>query len=453
MPRAAHLLASLRSLRAPAERRRQNRRDMPRSRETTTGAHPGAAEAPVSKAPLGRGLALHAAMALPLGLGLGVLAANAGQLAFPVPSLALALVGAGVVGLLAGLAARLTLRGWTRVFKFLLSLLTLLSWLAVAEVTYAVWNGLDPLHYLLEADDWVETGQLAVGCLTIVAVTVVGRRRPERMPFRWIRKSGGEAATPPRAKASLGWSLLLHLTVAVVVGPGVGVLEANASHLAIPTPPLVLALLGAGVAGLLLGLAACLTLRGWTEALKFLVVVLALLVWLAASEAAYAVWMGLHPLKYLSGNDNWVEMGQLAVGCLGAIVGGAIRRHAGPAETIPGPQRDRGAPPPNRRAERQLQGGATSPSSPRPSERVQRRPTLLPPRLRLPSRARRRGRLANNHSGVRVTGRAEDRCPYCLDVIERRDPRGVIVCDICGTPHHADCWEAGGKCQVPHLIT
>jgi Prokaryotic RING finger family 1 len=51
---------------------------------------------------------------------------------------------------------------------------------------------------------------------------------------------------------------------------------------------------------------------------------------------------------------------------------------------------------------------------------------------------------------VRLGGVAEHRCPYCLDPISRRDPRGVVECPICHTPHHADCWAVTGMCQVPH---
>ena len=75
------------------------------------------------------------------------------------------------------------------------------------------------------------------------------------------------------------------------------------------------------------------------------------------------------------------------------------------------------------------------------------------PQLRLPIRTRRRPLPVRKSSEVRVIAKAEDRCPYCLDVIEKDDLRGVVVCEICGASHHADCWEAGGKCQVPHLIT
>lgn len=62
-------------------------------------------------------------------------------------------------------------------------------------------------------------------------------------------------------------------------------------------------------------------------------------------------------------------------------------------------------------------------------------------------------RSGNHNEGPRVLSVVEDRCPYCFDVIKRNDPRGVQVCEVCGTPHHADCWAITGKCQVPHLNT
>ncbi len=61
-------------------------------------------------------------------------------------------------------------------------------------------------------------------------------------------------------------------------------------------------------------------------------------------------------------------------------------------------------------------------------------------------------RAAKANAGApRITRVVEDRCPYCLDVITRKDPRGIHTCAVCGTPHHADCWAITGKCQVPHL--
>jgi hypothetical protein len=45
----------------------------------------------------------------------------------------------------------------------------------------------------------------------------------------------------------------------------------------------------------------------------------------------------------------------------------------------------------------------------------------------------------------------EHRCPYCLDVVKRNDPRGIKECEVCHSLHHADCWNITGMCQVPHL--
>jgi hypothetical protein len=456
MLKTAHLLDFIRGSRASAERRRGGRVNMSRSRRTAAEGRTEAERGSQARAPLKWGLALSLTMALVLGLGLGFLQANAGQLAVPVPPLALALGGAGVMGLMAGLTVRLILRGRTGALKFLLSLLTLLVWLAVAEATYAVAVGLHPFRYLARADNWVEMEQLAIGCLSSIAVNLIGRRTREKAPLQWIWRSGDRAPTPSVARASLKWGLGLNLAVAVVLGLGLGFLQANAGQLTVPMPLLALALAGAGVMGLLAGLTARLTLRGWTEALKLLVVLLALLVWLAVAEATYAVWTGLRPLEYLAGADNWVEMGQLAIGCLAAIVGGLARRRPSPAEVALAPQRVQETAAPVRRARRRPQPTATPQriATQRPrAARVRQRRVLSLPQLRLPTRTRRRPLPVRKHSGVKVIAKAEERCPYCLDVIKKNDPRGVVVCEICGTPHHADCWEAGGKCQVPHLIT
>jgi ribosomal protein L37AE/L43A len=52
---------------------------------------------------------------------------------------------------------------------------------------------------------------------------------------------------------------------------------------------------------------------------------------------------------------------------------------------------------------------------------------------------------------IRLVGREEHRCPYCLDKVSMRDPAGVIVCPICHTAHHKQCWNVTGTCQVPHI--
>jgi hypothetical protein len=51
---------------------------------------------------------------------------------------------------------------------------------------------------------------------------------------------------------------------------------------------------------------------------------------------------------------------------------------------------------------------------------------------------------------VRLIGKEELRCPYCLQVIDRKDPNGIVVCPICHSAHHKECWDITGSCQVPH---
>jgi len=59
-------------------------------------------------------------------------------------------------------------------------------------------------------------------------------------------------------------------------------------------------------------------------------------------------------------------------------------------------------------------------------------------------------RRRRQSESVRLVGVAEHRCPYCLELVEDNDVRGIRVCPICHTHHHADCWAETGVCQVPH---
>jgi uncharacterized Zn-finger protein len=58
-----------------------------------------------------------------------------------------------------------------------------------------------------------------------------------------------------------------------------------------------------------------------------------------------------------------------------------------------------------------------------------------------------------NHSRPKLvlSSEEEHRCPYCLELIDPDDQRGVVECEICHTLHHADCWAITGTCQVPHF--
>lgn len=87
----------------------------------------------------------------------------------------------------------------------------------------------------------------------------------------------------------------------------------------------------------------------------------------------------------------------------------------------------------------------TNPSNGRNSSLIQ--PARVKPAV-APKRRRKRGKPR-----VQLALVEEHRCPYCLDLVVRSDPRGVVECKVCHTLHHKDCWEVTGSCQVPHLNT
>ncbi len=60
-------------------------------------------------------------------------------------------------------------------------------------------------------------------------------------------------------------------------------------------------------------------------------------------------------------------------------------------------------------------------------------------------------RLFSRKPKLQLSVFEEHRCPYCLDMVKRNDPRGIKECDVCHSLHHADCWAITGQCQVPHL--
>lgn len=81
---------------------------------------------------------------------------------------------------------------------------------------------------------------------------------------------------------------------------------------------------------------------------------------------------------------------------------------------------------------------------------------MFPPARRTSPPARRRKLDARpapkprRRHAVQLSAREEHVCPYCLDKVVKNDPRGVKICKVCKTWHHADCWAITGVCQVPH---
>lgn len=410
--------------------------------QAETNEHTRSGSEPQASIPLRWSIALNLAIVLAAGLGAGVLQANASQLAFPAPQAALPLFGAGIVGALSALAVRLLLRTWKGVFRFLFAFAVLLAWIVVSHSTYVAWMRQPLRTYFINANIWILDGQLAVGCLAILAAGLTGRRVHRSAPLEHVYRLFRREPPAVEGKAPLHWSLMLGTGMALVLGVGIGTLQANTNRMAVPVPPLAITLLGAVIVGFLAGATVLLTLPGWTEVLRIMFALLLVLIWLIAVESTYADWMGLKRVEYLAGADNWAEIGLLAAGCMGGIASGLGRR------TIPveiGQASLRGREPASRPKKR-------ADTSQRARVKEKRQAVSLPkPKLSI---LRRRPEPVEENGSIRVTGMAEERCPYCLDVVEKKDPRGVVVCDICGSPHHADCWEAGGgMCQVPHLIT
>jgi hypothetical protein len=61
-----------------------------------------------------------------------------------------------------------------------------------------------------------------------------------------------------------------------------------------------------------------------------------------------------------------------------------------------------------------------------------------------------RSRTKTQPAEIKFIGKQEHFCPYCLDPVAEHDARGVKICPICKTRHHADCWGITGACQIPH---
>lgn len=77
--------------------------------------------------------------------------------------------------------------------------------------------------------------------------------------------------------------------------------------------------------------------------------------------------------------------------------------------------------------------------------------TPAPAKRKLRSARPARKRAARG-SGITLSAQERHVCPYCLEPVTKRDARGVKICKICKTWHHADCWEITGVCQVPHAF-
>lgn len=261
-------------------------------------------------------------------------------------------------------------------------------------------------------------------------------------------------------------ALIMSGMTALVIGTFLGFIYANpailGSRLGFQPNPVNVALGGAAVIGLVGGLIAGLALRGRTALLRWVVAMFAVIVGLIVSEMVLGIAMGVGLDKGLRVIRDDVEAAQIGLGTAMSLVGslsgwqGARRNlpiSAGAPAAAPAARPASSA----RRKSRPRGRASGSHASAAPRAPRRRRSTpqveiVTPPVSVKPGSRSRRGWLARRRQ-VHLGKQSTNVCPYCLEEVLPNDPRGKVVCDICGTPHHGDCWAITGKCEVPHLQT
>lgn len=277
-----------------------------------------------------------------------------------------------------------------------------------------------------------------------------------------------------------GWAALL-------IGMALGFVQANPnvvlSRLPFAVTAAVVMLVVTALLGLLCGAIIGLWLWGSTGALRFMVSFVTILIGVLSMEMMRGFLLKMSLREALTSYSDLLEGAQLLVGALGAAIG--IRTgQASPermAEVTSGSERrftlrlpwrprrtasqEAVAEPPRparQRRQRRRSGRGTGARTQRATQATSARPAAppsAPPPVQVsrpapaqkPLRSKRRkpGRGRKVHLGRQVS----TVCPYCLEEVLPNDPRGRVVCRICHTPHHGDCWAISGKCEVPHLQT
>jgi hypothetical protein len=259
-------------------------------------------------------------------------------------------------------------------------------------------------------------------------------------------------------------ALVMSGMTALIVGAILGLIQADPSilisRLGYQPHPTTVALIGGGAIGLVGGLISGLALRGRTGLLRWVVAMFALIVGLIVSEMVYGVSLGMSLNEALRVMRDDVEAAEIGVGAamalLGSLVGWQKTQRTRPANTraIVAPA---AATPVIgwRRLHRPASSSSATAGQSRSSRRSVRGRSTPQVELTTPSApvkpAARSKRKSLRRRHVQLGKQSTSVCPYCLEEVLPRDPRGKVVCDICGTPHHGDCWAITGKCEVPHL--
>jgi len=167
----------------------------------------------------------------------------------------------------------------------------------------------------------------------------------------------------------------------------------------------------------------------WTAAITATMLSLLIMGWLTQGL------VGADPTLPAEKRPDWAGLGLMAVGIAASTLAlVAWRKRA--AAVSPAPAREGIPEPPPAAQEKKIKSIPSAKAASSSRNRF--------------GGVRRFFQRARRDAEIRLTGAEKYKCPYCLQPIEARDPRGVVVCPICHTRHHKDCWDITGMCQVPH---
>jgi hypothetical protein len=228
--------------------------------------------------------------------------------------------------------------------------------------------------------------------------------------------------------------------------------------------------------GLLAGFSARRFLTRHTRFLQLLAALISTALSLASLHILSAGFIGIDLFFRSTSSPDWQGLIQLGVAALGSIlVINAFRSRSAVEEVIAVPQARTKAKnwlpklalpkakksnskvsriaPSNREKPKARQASKKKSTTTLATQKTSAAPNKLAVVATSPSKTRqpaKRTKKKNTKPEIKFVGKEEHICPYCLDPVLDHDPRGVKICSICKTRHHADCWGITGACQIPH---
>jgi len=231
------------------------------------------------------------------------------------------------------------------------------------------------------------------------------------------------------------------------------------------------------VVGLLAGFSARRILAGYTWALKLLAALFSAALSLAMLYILSGGFLGINLTSGSNQATDWTGLIQLGLTALGALLVVTAFRSPSRIKDIPAPEpktpRSTREPKPalinwpmklgsstaNKRGQKSSRSTGTNKAS--SSLAIQKstdktsslqKVAVESPKTRIKKPARVTNKRVKNKKTkeIKLVGEIEHTCPYCLDPVQPNDPRGVKICKICKTHHHADSSMITGACQIPH---